>query len=116
MMDTLPFTTLNQPCDQSVDWAISQLEQAGLQTVKTFDLRTGPPGNAGCSCASAQTHPCDCHMVVLLVYQGMELPATLMVQGCREKSWLSLPHAAQQTWAENLGKRIQAVLQPTEAG
>jgi hypothetical protein len=50
--------------------------------------------------------------VVLLVYQGDQPPATMVIHGSDETSWVTLINTPQQPIAPNLEKNIQTALRP----
>ena len=110
MTSAPPFIILNKPCSESVAWASHRLEQAGLQAVRTFDLQAARVSHMHCACPHHGTSQCNCQMVVLLVYQGRNPPATLVVHGCDEKSWFYLVNNPQQSIGHSLEKHIQDAL------
>lgn len=110
MTNMPPFITVNKPCSESVAWAMHRLEQAGFQTVQTFDLQAALISHLHCACPHHGTSQCNCQMVVLLVYQGSNPPATMVVHGSDEKSWFYLVNSAQQSIGHDLEKHIQDAL------
>ncbi len=86
-----PILSLGQPCDVAVAWVIRQAEAAGLQAVRTFDLkeaRQAPHNPAGCPCPHHGTHRCDCQMVVLLIYAENYQPVSWRGPSGRRCSWI----------------------------
>lgn len=90
MSSTLPFIIMDRACGEAINWVIQQLSGKGLQTLRTFDIKTAQHVNTGCPCPHHGTDPCDCQIVVLLVYQGSRHPISLVAHGYNERTWLYL--------------------------
>src|SRR5512133_3512020 len=110
MPTSSPFAVLRQPCDQAINWAASKLEQANFRAVRTFDLQVARMAHLDCTCPHHGTAQCNCQMVVLLIYQSNLPPATLVIHGNQETSWLYLINSPQQSIGTQLEKDIQEVL------
>ena len=110
MTATSPFIILHRPCEDAVTWAAHTLEKTGFRAVRTFDLQAARLAHLDCPCPHHGTAQCDCQMVVLLVYQGDNPPATMVVHGSDETSWFYLINIPQQQVEQNLEKNIQKVL------
>jgi hypothetical protein len=110
MTATSPFVILRKPCDEAVPWAARQLEHAGFQTMRTFDLQAARLAHLDCPCPHHGTEQCNCQMVVLLVYQENIPPTTLVIHGSDETSWFYLINTPQQPSGQLLEKNIQEVL------
>lgn len=65
-----PFLILERSCDEAVEWLARRMSAAGLRVVRTFDLHVARHTQPGSSCPHHGVQPCDCQMVVLLVYAG----------------------------------------------
>ena len=89
-MNTSPFLSVNQSCDETLQWAKKQLSQADLRPMQTFDLQTARVGLHDCSCPNHGTDACDCQMVVLLVYGKSAEPITLVLHGNDGQTWFSI--------------------------
>lgn len=85
-----PFCILNFPCDEALAWTKTQLSQAGLRVLQTFDLNTARHTVSDYVCPHHGTGECDCQMVVLLIYGTTTEPATLILQGNDGQTWLVL--------------------------
>lgn len=85
-----PFMVLDKDCDGVLVQVWDQLGRAGLQMVKTFDLRVARLAHPDSPCPFHETDICDCQMVVLLLYDGLHSPVTLVIHGMGGRSWLSL--------------------------
>lgn len=109
-MNISPFLSVDQPCDETLQWTKKQLSQANLRVIQTFDLHTARIGLHDCSCSNHGTDECDCQMVVLLVYgKGIE-PVTLVLHGNNGQSWLSLADSPRQPRDSTLALAIQRAL------
>jgi hypothetical protein len=89
-MNTSPFLSVNQPCDETLQWAKKRLSQAHLRAIQTFDLQTARSGLHDCSCPNHGTNECDCQMVILLVYGKSAEPIALILHGNDGQTWLSI--------------------------
>jgi len=87
---------LEQACDEAIAWVSRQVRLAGLQLVRTFDLRTARQAHADCPCPHHGTAQCDCQMVVLLVYGGDHRPISLVAHSHDGVTRLSLVDTPQQ--------------------
>ncbi len=104
------FVTLYKPCDAAATWAMNILEQHGFQSFRTFDLQATRTGYADCPCPHHGTKQCNCQLVVVLVYQGSQPPATLLLHGSDEISWFYLVNTPRQPISQSLEKIITEVL------
>ncbi len=81
MNNNSPILLLKQDCHEAVEWVIKQLANSGLQTVCTFDLQVARQANVECPCPHHGTEPCDCQMVILLVYKAGHQPISIVAHG-----------------------------------
>lgn len=109
MAITSPFVVFEMNCAEAVFWATQKLEQAGFQAVRTFDLKAARLAHLNCACPNHGTTACTCQMVVLLVYQGNNPPATMVIHGYDEISSFFLVNTPQQPVQPDLEKNIQQV-------
>lgn len=111
-MTTLsPFLSIDYSCDQALQMAKTQLSEAGLSAVQTFNLNTARLGLHNCCCPNHGTEACDCQMIVLLVYGESPEPATLILHGNNGQTWISIIDSAVHRGEPQLVTRIQRVLQ-----
>ena len=109
-MTTSPFKIYKKNCDEAVIWAVQELEATGFQIIKTFDLQVDRHFHLDCSCLYHGAVQCDCQMVVLLVYQVDNPPATLLIRGSDEISSFFLVNTPQQSIVPAMERNIQDVL------
>jgi len=81
--------------ETAIRQATHRLVGAGLQVVRTFDLKSACADSSGV-CPHHGTAPCNCQMAILLVYGAAAQPATLMVHGCDGQTSFSLVDVPQQ--------------------
>lgn len=112
MSSLLPFLVLEKTCDQTLSWINEQLSRAGLRTVQTFDLQVARLAHPECTCPHHGEAECNCQMVVLLVYRKKEDPATLIIHGQENKSWISLAAPVDRHNNQQLEIAIRHVLTP----
>lgn len=80
----------------------------GLRTADSFDLPSILTMPTGCVCPHHGTDPCDCQMVVMLVYDIVDSPATLVAHGHNGNTWLTLIDTPEQHPASDL---VQAIFE-----
>ncbi len=84
-----------QEYERAITQATQRLARAGMEVVRTFDLKSACADPSGV-CPHHGTAPCNCQMAILLVYGAASQPATLMVHGCDEQTSFSLVDVPQQ--------------------
>ena len=112
MSDKSPFLVINQSCDDAVQWITEQFKNAGLQTVRTFDLQDARHDYEECPCPHHGTARCDCQMVVLLVYQDRHQPISIIAHGNDGKTWFSVVDSAHQRADPILEGQIHHAIAP----
>lgn len=96
--------------DETADSLTRAFEQTALRVYRSFDLRTARSASIGCTYPHHGTADCDCQMVVLLIYSAPnEQPATLLLHGNGERTWIILAEAPER----ELEETIVAVLEPS---
>lgn len=110
MNNPLPILIVDQACGDAIDWVVQELTIIGLQTLRTFDFQAARDANTGCPCPHHGTDPCDCQMVVLLVYKGNRHPVSLVAHGHNERTWLYMVDTPQQRADPYLEATIQQAL------
>lgn len=111
MSDT--FLILEQPCEEAMTWVVRQCSEAGLQVLRTFDLRVARLAHTECPCPHHGTEQCDCQMVVLLVYRDQLQPISLVAHSHGGKTWFSLVDTPQQRADPRLEAAIRQALTVT---
>lgn len=106
------FLILEKTSDEAMAWATRQVKEAGLQVLRTFDLQLARQAHSDCPCPYHGTDPCDCQMVVLLVYEDQFQPISLVAHSSDGKTWFSLVNTPQQRVDPRLEATIRQALTP----
>ena len=115
MSTATPLLVLSEPWEQAIVQVNQRLAEVGLYTVRTFDLRDARQAHMDCTCPYHGTTPCDCQIVILLVY-GDGQPLSLVAHGFEGQTWLSLVSTPQEIADRRLVKTVRATLtQPTNS-
>ena len=96
MNGQVPFRILFSDCETVIRQVTENLAAAGLRVVRSFDLRSACASFADNVCPHHGTAPCDCQLVVLLIYGVMITPVSLILhshRGQTELQWDEAPHA-----------------------
>jgi hypothetical protein len=96
-----------------VNQSIQRLALAGLQVMRSFDLKVARAAHIGCTCPNHGTDKCDCQMVVLLIYGYEGPPATLVVHGHDGQTHIALVDTPEQRPASQLVDAIVQAILPT---
>jgi hypothetical protein len=104
-------TTIYPPDHEEVLSHITRnLNQHGLQIIRSFDLQTTSATCQCDKCFSEAALQCQCQLTVFLVYGLGRPPVTLMAHQRRERTWFSLVNTPQQPADPELEAVITAVL------
>jgi len=112
MNQNVQLVTIQANCDEATTQAAQLLSGAGLQVVRSFDLRSARMAHAECTCPHHGTAQCTCQFVVLLVYGQGGAPVTLVAHGHDGQTWLSLVDTPQQPADIKLAAKIAQALSP----
>ncbi|MEW5938303.1 MAG: hypothetical protein AB1750_01465 [Chloroflexota bacterium] len=108
----IPFLVFDQTREQVQAWVQERLRGADFHSMETFDLQVARLAHRNCPCPYHGSKGCTCQLVVLLVYQKQENPATLVIQGRDGKTWLSLADPVGRRANQQLETAIRRVLAP----
>lgn len=97
---------LESPCDAAVTQITQALTGRGLRTIHSFNLHSALTTQTACPCPHHGTNPCDCQMVVMLVYGTADSPATLVAHGHNGRTWLILIDTPEQHPSPDLTQAI----------
>jgi hypothetical protein len=89
---------------------ITEADLGGLRSARSFDLRIALTTPTECTCPHHGTEPCDCQMVVMLIYDMRGSPATLVAHSHDGQTWIELVDTPEQRPAPNLAAAITQVL------
>jgi hypothetical protein len=104
------FLSINCSCDEALYRLTDALARAGLRVLRTFDLHDARAAIGDCPCPHHGLEACDCQMLVLLVYGQASLPATLVLHGSDEQTWISLVNNPVQPVDPATGRAIERAL------
>jgi hypothetical protein len=105
-----PLLVLDGSSADTLNWLQNRLSGAGLRAVQTFDLREAGAATAGCTCPHHGTAACDCQMRVLLVYDGANPPASLIMHSRDGRTWISLASSPEQPVQSAFQESIQRAI------
>jgi hypothetical protein len=77
-------------CNEALCAIRESLSRRGLRALETFDLQDARAGNEDCGCPQHGAAPCDCQMIVLMVYGEGTAPSTLTLHGTGGQVWITL--------------------------
>jgi hypothetical protein len=106
----MPLIKLNCICDQAVSRVTAVLHESELRVMIPFDSQLTRELAIPAVCLHHGTADCDCHIVILLVYEADGPPATLLAYGQDGETWLSLVVAAGQRPPPRLENKISQAL------
>jgi len=102
--------TLNLDSQKAVERMMNRLAADGMQVIRSFDLRTARAAHVECSCPHHGNTECDCQMVILLVYDDLGIPLTLIAHGNGDKTHFALVHPPERVQDRILkSKVLQAI-------
>jgi hypothetical protein len=103
-------STLNLDCEATIAQLTERLTCHGLRVVRSFDLKSACASFTDLTCSHHGDTPCDCQMVVLLVYGAEAAPASIVLHSHRGKTDIDLVDSAINKHDSELEKTIlQAV-------
>ncbi|MEW5830615.1 MAG: hypothetical protein AB1846_17120 [Chloroflexota bacterium] len=108
MSHLTPLLTLRQSPDAAIDRVTRRLQACGFQVEQTFDLQAARLSHADCPCPNHGTQACTCQMVVLVV-SGETPPATIILHGHDDQTWLSLGDGVGHSVSEKLAQVLLPV-------
>ena len=95
-----PFRIFFADCETVIRQVTENLEAAGLRVVRSFDLCSACASFADNVCPHHGTAPCDCQLVILLIYGG-GAPVSLILhshRGQTELQWDEAPGPPSPEW------------------
>ncbi len=105
--------TLPLSCDPSVELIIDILLKDELRVSRSFDLQSACSAFSNNICPKHGKEPCDCQLVVLLVYDQGHLPVSVVLHGHSGKTQLGIADNLGQLAPPGLKSRIQELLSYT---
>src|SRR3989304_4087463 len=81
---------LSEDSETAVTTVIQRLHKSGLGVVRSFDLRSACAAYPDRSCPHHGQASCDCQLVILLVFDPREQPATAMLHPSKGETQFGL--------------------------
>lgn len=104
----VPLVILKNDHNNILQEVINLLENEGLRVITSFDSQTTRRDKTSVYCPHHSGAVCNCHIMVMLVYETDGYPATLTAYGQDDEYWISLtfppglrPSATLQTQIAN---------------
>lgn len=110
MLTALPFITFEKSAEETILRTMQQLEKAGFQVTRTFDLQQTKSAHPDCPCPHHGNDACDCQMSVLLIYRKGQPPASLLLHSFQGTTWLYLVDTPEQPVSNELRSSIRGIL------
>ena len=114
MSNLTSILTLHQSAETTVAWTMQRLVAQGFQVERTFDLHAARMLQVDCPCPHHGATDCTCQMIVLLVYGQEAQPATIVVHGHDDQTYLSLVDMASQSTDESIIQALLPVMENSE--
>ncbi len=73
--------TLSGDCEVIAEYLTNELNTAGCQVIRSFDLQEARKAHIDCTCPHHGDAQCSCQMIFLLVYFPNEAPTTIILHG-----------------------------------
>lgn len=76
-----PILVINQTCVKTMQWVTDLIHSAGMKLLCTFDLQVARQKHFECVCPEYVEKPCNCQMMVFMIYQANNPPISLVGYG-----------------------------------
>jgi|GEM_PF-1750339 len=101
---------LSLNCDDSVDLIVNIFLKDDLRVSRSFDLQSACSAFSDNICRSHGEESCDCQLVVLLVYDGDQIPVSVVLHGHNGMSQIGIADDLGPVAPSKLQKRIENLL------
>ncbi len=81
-----PLFVLSQDCQIITTRIIREVEKAGMQTLRSFDLDAVRATGKGFCCPVHGTNSCTCHLVILLILTRQRGCLTIILEGSDQQT------------------------------
>lgn len=92
-----PIFVLDQDCIAITNRLIQEVEKAGMQTMRSFDLDVVRSSGKGFCCPVHGTSSCTCHLVVLLILLRERGCVTVILEGSNQQTSVYLEGGLDET-------------------
>jgi len=90
------------------------LENEGLRVITSFDSQTTRMDQTSVFCPHHGTAVCNCHIIIMLVYETDGYPATLIIYGQDDEYWISLSFSPGLRPSASLQNHINTALKQSQ--
>lgn len=104
--------SVEQNSEQFAREVVAQLNNAGLQVIRSFDFQAARTAHTGYSCPYHGADTCTCQLIMLLVYSQDRLPVTLVIHGNDQQTWVSIVNRPEQRADVLKEKAVLRILLP----
>lgn len=108
---TIPLISLAENSEAAVSTVTGRLTASGLGVVRSFDLRSACAAYPNQACPHHGQSECDCQLVVLLVFDPLEQPASVILHTCNGETQVGLAASPIQQPSPRFEKRLRKILQ-----
>lgn len=111
MNQAMRLSTLNLDCETVIANLTRQFSYHTLRVVRSFDLQSACASFTELTCPHHDDSPCDCQLVVLLIYGVEATPVSLMLHSHRGITEIDLVTYSGNRPERNLEKIIRLVFE-----
>lgn len=112
-MSTPPLTLFGD-CKAIAIYLTDELNTAGCQVIRSFDLQEARKAHLDCACPHHGDAQCSCQMIFLLVYFSDEAPNTIILHGHDGATFVSWDEALSNHRKEMLLNLVHPFLKKAE--
>ncbi len=113
MSQATRLSTLNMDGESTIAHLTRWLSHYGLRIVRGFDLQSACASFTDLTCPHHGAYPCDCQLVVLLVYGDDTPPASIVLHSHRGKTDVDLIDSPNNRPGQQLKKTIKLAIENT---
>lgn len=104
-------STLNLDCETVIASFTRQLEALGMRVVRSFDLQSAYASLPIMICPHHGDSPCDCQMVVLLIYGIEANPTSVVIHSHHKNTDIELVETPDNRPDQNLAETIRTAFE-----
>lgn len=111
---TISLIELPVDSEEAVASVTGKLEESGLGVVRSFDLRSACAASPNQTCPHHGKSECDCQLVVLMVLDRVEQPASLMLHTYNGQTQVGLSASPGHQPSPRFEKRLRRILRQSK--
>ncbi|MBC8509668.1 MAG: hypothetical protein H8D34_32880 [Chloroflexi bacterium] len=112
MFQTTRIVNLAKDCETVIAQIGRHLGAIGMRIERSFDLQSACASNPDLTCPHHRDVPCDCQLVVLLVYDENGTPSSLVVRSHMGQTEINLVDSPNPKLGQELADLIHRILVP----